>query len=446
MLQIGAWSLRRVWLCTSILRKLPRLVHDLHAHDFCALGTLARHQDSSSSTVGLGSGAVTSAYAAHHGIDEACRACGLVSRERASHHAARAVGHAMRLVVARGRASHLVCHDDGIQLAPLSVRSTGSLRVRGGAGEPTASALRMRGGADESTVGDLELASEFSGVFCELGDAIRVIAQNEAVSKDSEKGNGGKANAEKYWAQAIGHMDVMLSSAARDVQSTASGTIAVLADNSLEAKEQICNAAGMIQKLVNMMRNGELEAIGAMEVLTKDHVGACNQAREAGAVPLLVGFVTNSMRLTGDGQVASGGAAGERPEAPSALAAEHPASTPWQCAGSGAESSSPLVASTAPTAPTGVPVARKAQVVATLRNIATANEENRTAITRENVIPQLVHIMTKSPTDEAQAARSERIKLAEDTRKLAESAGQMLFTLICEGTKEVSVAEGLCDA
>ena len=81
-------------------------------------------------------------------------------------------------------------------------------------------------------------------------------------------------------------------------------------------------------------------------------------------------------------------------------------------------------------------------MVATLRNIATASKENRAAISRERVTPQLVRLMTeKHTTDEKHAAvpssAAARVKLAEDMQKLAKSAGQLLFTLIIEGTKEV---------
>lgn len=67
------------------------------------------------------------------------------------------------------------------------------------------------------------------------------------------------------------------------------------------------------------------------------------------------------------------------------------------------------------------------------------------------MIPQLVRLMTKLDHNDAELASGaegarqrgtalERRKLAEDNRKLAESAGQMLYTLIIEGTPEVRAA------
>ena len=112
--------------------------------------------------------------------------------------------------------------------------------------------------------------------------------------------------------------------------------------------------------------------------------------------------------------------------------------------------------------PTIVPVSVKTEAVATLRNIATSSDANREAITQQGVIPQLVQLMTKMKTDDdnkssgtantADSAGSgskkgkndakpegviDRKQLALDNRMLAESAGQMLHTLILEGRADV---------
>ena len=78
-----------------------------------------------------------------------------------------------------------------------------------------------------------------------------------------------------------------------------------------------------------------------------------------------------------------------------------------------------------------------AEVVTTLRNIAAANKENRAAISREMVTPQLVRLMTEKHYADEKQPYADRVKLAEDARKLAQSAGQLLYTLIIEGSKEV---------
>ena len=77
--------------------------------------------------------------------------------------------------------------------------------------------------------------------------------------------------------------------------------------------------------------------------------------------------------------------------------------------------------------------------------MASGSEANRAAISRERVMPQLVRLMTeKHNADDthgaAASSAADRIKLAEDTRKLAEAAGQLLYTLIIEGTKDVAAS------
>ena len=114
----------------------------------------------------------------------------------------------------------------------------------------------------------------------------------------------------------------------------------------------------------------------------------------------------------------------------------------------------------------------KSEVVATLRCIATSNDINREAITREKrVIPQLVKLMTKmqdtddgksgtsglsggNKSDHSQESRGSddsknsrkkrqaeaakaREMLALENRRLAEAAGQMLHMLILDGRPEV---------
>ena len=332
--------------------------------------------------------------------------------------------------------------------------------------------MRVALGARESMAEDLELAAEFAGSFCNLCDEIGIIAHKEAKSKQKDGGRNQKSSSEEHkdWAQVIGHMDVMLSNEAREVQCSASRTLAVLAESSPDAKEQMCNSPGVIQKLVNAMRIGVLEAIGATAAITKDHVGACDHAREAGAISLLASFISSTEEFVpsgGDGP--SNGdvpldAAGSPTSSPVARRPSPMVRRPSTSQIMPARGRPPLSANAEPetlsappsaadgekatvqrasllspnAAPTEVPVASKAEVVATLRNIAKANDESRLAITRENVIPQLVRLMTSKPESNSEhAARDERIKLEEDTRKLAEGAGQMLFTLIKEGTTEM---------
>lgn len=128
--------------------------------------------------------------------------------------------------------------------------------------------------------------------------------------------------------------------------------------------------------------------------------------------------------------------------------------------------------------PTIVPVEHKSEAVAALRNFAMSSEANLDYLTKQStIIPQLVVLMTKmnehaddnsslhsgskdsdptlddktreqrrderrSKTNDALKAKMEielheRKKIAKENRKLAESAGKMLHTLIVEGKTEV---------
>lgn len=282
--------------------------------------------------------------------------------------------------------------------------------------------------------GELELAGEFSSVLCELGSAISLIAQNEGRTQRRE----GDGRRQEDWSQAIGHIDVMLSNEAQQVQCNGSSALAVLAENSSEAKEKICSSAGIIQKLVQVMRGGGLDAIGAMAVITKDHAGACNQAREAGAISVLVDFIASAEQRKGDQTSAAklsllttADVAGTRAETSSSEADGKKSAVQGAVPGMSLSHASMM----------NVPIASKAQAVSTLRNIATASKENRAAISREDVIPQLVRLMTEKHNVDEKSDKhttyAQRQKLAEDMRKLAQSAGQLLFTMILEGSKEV---------
>jgi hypothetical protein len=319
-------------------------------------------------------------------------------------------------------------------------------RISADAGAAMSAAGEASGAVEMFVTGeaqDLEIAAEFSGVLCDLGDAISVMcAEAKRLDRGGGKG-GGKRKAllrgggihvdseetRKYWAQAIGHLMVMLHNESCVVQNGASRTLAVLAEIA-GVKEHICSV-GIVRRLVDVVRGGGLDAIGTLAVLTQEHEGACNQARDAGGISLLVALITSASdgaeQRSGDEPDLGAPAAGA--PAAGAPAAGAPA------AGAGA-SAHPSVADGSQME---VPVASKAEVVATLRNIATASDENRTAVSREQVIPQLVRLMTKKLCDGRvlPSSAAGRLKLAEDTRRLAQSAGQMLFTMINEGSTEV---------
>ena len=102
--------------------------------------------------------------------------------------------------------------------------------------------------------GDLELAGEFHGAFCELGEAIRNLIQSE-TRKHQERGRDKKSSFDMV--QVIGHMDVMLANEALEVQGSASCTLAVLAESSpqIKLKETIVTsrlALSMAIKIVGL--------------------------------------------------------------------------------------------------------------------------------------------------------------------------------------------------
>ena len=276
-----------------------------------------------------------------------------------------------------------------------------------------------------------------------------------------------------------------------------------------------------MQSLVNVMSAGGLEAISAIKEITTEHPVACDLARDAGAIPILAAFInTNEDVHVSEG--AAGGARGDaapadvptpvlqlggtrRPLKSAGLAAtatikfdrqgrekggdgvsaggESGSGSGSYVGGGGHHSLAELGDQLLPgmsaacscasgsalamVRPTIVPVDRKAEAVAALRNIATSNDANREAITAHGVIPQLVKLMTKLKNDDDNASACssnrgggssvgsldgsggsakhskrkmalalDRKKLAEDNTHLAESAGQMLHTLLLEGKAE----------
>ena len=276
-----------------------------------------------------------------------------------------------------------------------------------------------------------------------------------------------------YWSiEAVQYLNIMGNSHSRAVRMRMANAVARLAEKSDVTKQQICSvpcmkphpmssegAATIVERIVSLMKTGGLDAIDTIAVLTEKNLLGCDLVREAGAVVLLASFINSendeknvdvSRQL---GTPAAGGVGGLADLADR---------------------------------PTIVPVTIKARAVAALRNIATSSAQNLENITSQRVvIPQLVQLMTKMDDkadnasskgsssggssgdgEEGQAGRKAREKkekrrekraaklnkalkekmeaemldrkqLARDNRKLAESAGQMLHTLIIEGSEAV---------
>ena len=261
------------------------------------------------------------------------------------------------------------------------------------------------------------------------------------------------------WEEAVQHLSIMLSSAKLDVQLRAARSVAEIGQNNSVAREVICESKGLIAKLVRIMRDGGLEAITALSVLTTEHAPACDLAREAGAISILAAFINKEHRSVADDAIDL------------SLEIAHAETSSSDEARAHGERDSHHSSSM------DIPIGSRAEVVVTLRNIATSNAKNRELIARENVIPQLVRLMTKtdravsaSAIDHVEAAQQQeqeqqqklgQVNVSElmsfvgtaaktelplfaesadpaehkSRRKLSESAGQMLHTLILQGTK-----------
>jgi hypothetical protein len=311
------------------------------------------------------------------------------------------------------------------------------------------------------------------------------------------------AEPEVQWTEAIHHLNVMLSSDMKAVRLRAATALGVLAESDSEAKEGIVLVPEIIVKLVELMNSGSLEAISAICVLTTDHAGACDQVRNTGAISTLAGYINTEADVVRDDESdnssdgpldaeekrkpgKAGGARSKQKGRQQQRTQHSQGDSHHQQHGGGAgpgaseegaASLSDLRGAILPgmtanlksapkeARPVIVPVGSKAEVVSTLRNIATSNDRNREAITQEKVIPNLVKLMTKMQdgddnrssnsglsrdSQERLAAKRDapmdvldRKTLAQDNRRLAESAGQMLHTLILQGsgaTKRVIIS------
>ena len=277
----------------------------------------------------------------------------------------------------------------------------------------------------------------------------------------------------------------LMQSASRTVRERAAGSIALMSECDKENQrlfvERSRNRTQRVEKskedelingiapsIVGLLKVGALDAIRTVENLTVENVDACNILRDYGAVNLLAGFINSESTEPPPGMPVAMDADGN----PIVERVLSEAAQKW---GLGLDNVDEAAR------PTIVPVESKSHAVAALRNVALSSDENLNYITRQKiVIPQLVQLMTKmndtpddasslhsgsrgsrdsDPTDKSSERRrareerrsktntalkermeidlQERKKLAKENRKLAESAGKMLHTLIIEGNTTV---------
>lgn len=295
----------------------------------------------------------------------------------------------------------------------------------------------------------------------------------------------------------------MIASDSEAIRKRGAAALGKLASCSPKAKHEATNHIPF-GILMELMRAGCLEAIDALAALSFENSLGCDKIREClpdcGAITMLAGFINTEDNAVDAAAKAASSEAAMRVKAalePEGSIKKKKAAQEINPANLRdlSELGSTLLPgmSAAKDAvgmvvlrPTIVPVKSKAEAVTTLRNIAMSNEANRKAITQQQVIPQLVKLMTQmkieddnrsaqsgqsshrsGPSDEGKgdgkdsrrsrrksgdAASAEKKSIDEDAkkeqvlnrkalalenRKLAESAGQMLHALIIDGTDDV---------
>ena len=214
-----------------------------------------------------------------------------------------------------------------------------------------------------------------------------------------------------------------------EVRLAVTTTIGLLAQTNLQAKEELC-LLNVMPGLIGVLQKGGLEAIKTISILTEEREDACNQLMAIdGGIDLLTSYVQNddedadkddNSSMGQEREEISGSGGGNRKamertaekmrssqkgrhrEAStdsSTSAAEAGGGQTWTALADleGGLQPGMTEAKTGLKVerPTIVPVASKTEAVSTLRNVATSNLTNRTAITNKQVIPQLVKLMTR---------------------------------------------------
>lgn len=318
----------------------------------------------------------------------------------------------------------------------------------------------------------LEVASERFRMqeLEEERDALKTQLKKDTPVADELDAPRTSAHEQERWneswrPEAVHYVREMLSCCARSVRIRASSTLTVLCASSVVTKQAFTSLGqsstleveGVAPKLVGLLSTGALESIETVSVLTNENPKACDLMRGYHAISLLANFINTSSSEDAPMLSSLPGAAAAEPTGPTL---SEPAAK-WG-----------LISSHLTARPTIVPVASKAKAVAALWNIAMSSDENLEYITDQqkagNVIPQLVTLMCKlnehgddasslsskdnhdEETREARRSRTNnalkekmhlevetRKELAKENRRLAETAGKMLHTLIIKGSTKV---------
>ena len=342
-------------------------------------------------------------------------------------------------------------------------------------------------------------------MMLELSALMNIVAAKieELAEKQKAALALGEQETSPWTHEAVMLLFRMISSDSETIRKRGTAALGKLASCSPKAKHEATNHIPF-GILMELMRAGCLEAIDALAALSFENSLGCDKIREClpdcGAITMLAGFINTEDNAVDAAAKAASSEAAMRVKAalePEGSIKKKKAAQEINPANLRdlSELGSTLLPgmSAAKDAvgmvvlrPTIVPVKSKAEAVTTLRNIAMSNEANRKAITQQQVIPQLVKLMTQmkieddnrsaqsgqssqrsGPSDEgkgdrkdsrrsrrksADAASAEKKSIDEDAkkeqvlnrkalalenRKLAESAGQMLHALIIDGTDDV---------
>ena len=342
-------------------------------------------------------------------------------------------------------------------------------------------------------------------MMLELSALMNIVAAKieELAEKQKAALALGEQETSPWTHEAVMLLFRMISSDSETIRKRGTAALGKLASCSPKAKHEATNHIPF-GILMELMRAGCLEAIDALAALSFENALGCDKIREClpdcGAITMLAGFINTEDNAVDAAAKAASSEAAMRVKAalePEGSIKKKKAAQEINPANLRdlSELGSTLLPgmSAAKDAvgmvvlrPTIVPVKSKAEAVTTLRNIAMSNEANRKAITQQQVIPQLVKLMTQmkieddnrsaqsgqssqrsGPSDEgkgdrkdsrrsrrksADAASAEKKSIDEDAkkeqvlnrkslalenRKLAESAGQMLHALIIDGTDDV---------
>ena len=297
-----------------------------------------------------------------------------------------------------------------------------------------------------------------------FADVAIVASRAKQAGDEGVASTGGEEEVDEAMVattEIVMHLKLMLTSPYIQVQLSACLTIAAIANVSLACRQRICAVDGLMPMLVHIMTQGEIEAMSAIAALTHANEQGCDQARAAGAIGILAGFISQADPNAGDNEEEAKTQDSnfiDEGEDERRAEEKHVASKrtldidkPMKRKGAQADKDEEGIgerrASSEPVAAvelTGVhhladlrgnllleafallgvgenerpkaegaarakiiPVERKAEVVATLQSIARSNDANLEAMTREKVIPALVKLMTKmKEADDGKSAQS----------------------------------------